>query len=249
MIAILLGFAAVAPPSYAHDTVTHASRLDIPQAYRQHSIQATGLGCGQEQSADKGEIRRHPVGRPHRRKASKYPAGLCDEEAGITEAFNTKLVQISANLHLNPEDLLAVMYCESGLKGSARNPYSNAVGLIQFLPGTLASIGFRGTTDDFCSLSETEQLTGVERYLSKYQRYGLDDAGRIFQAVFMPGSLRSGNEILVDSRTDPAAYRRNSVLDIDRDGLITVFDLAEFANIKCRKPAYRYWLHQLQPFE
>jgi len=196
-----------------------------------------------------GEIERRPVFRSRRGDVNDERAGQFDGEGGLTDAFYEKLVRISANLQIHPEDILAVMYCESGLKASARNPGSNAVGLIQFIPATLTYIGFNGTADDFCRLGETEQLTWVERYLSMYQQYGLEDVGRVYQAVFMPASMRDASEILVDSLMDPAKYRRNVVLDSNGDGIITVSDLVEFINRKCSKSAYRSWLSQLRQVE
>lgn len=201
------------------------------------------------------EFTRHPEAGPRRGREWNAPTGRIKEydlpvdrfdSGGLTDAFYTKLTRISAGLQVRPEDLLAVMYCESGLRASARNPRSGAAGLIQFLPGTLASIGFSGGADEFCLLTETEQLTWVEQFLSRYQRYGLDSAARIYQAVFMPGTLRDGSVVLLDSRIDPVRYQRNGVLDLDHDGVITVSDLAEFVARKCRKPAYQTSLRHLQ---
>ena len=79
--------------------------------------------------------------------------------------FYTKLVEISKESGINPEDLLNVMQLESGLNPAAINKQSNAVGLIQFMPKTLKGLGYTGSYMDFSKLSGEEQLDYVKKYV------------------------------------------------------------------------------------
>ena len=122
------------------------------------------------------------------------------------------------------------MMRESRVDPQARNPNSGAVGLIQFLPSTLARLGWAGTPDDFRALSAEEQLPWVKKFLLPSTRYGLGDAARVYQAIFMPASLRLGagpQTALIDSKGVYAdRYQPNRPLDIDGDGRITICEAA-----------------------
>ena len=55
--------------------------------------------------------------------------------------FCAKLQSICNKLQISPEWLLAVMYIESRINPYAVNKYTNATGLIQFMPSTAKSLG------------------------------------------------------------------------------------------------------------
>ena len=84
--------------------------------------------------------------------------------------FYQKLVQMTSELGMSPEDLLAVMLTESGIDPAAKNPGSNASGLIQFMPFTLKSVGWQGTPEEFRQLSGSEQLVYIQRYIKSVMR-------------------------------------------------------------------------------
>ena len=52
--------------------------------------------------------------------------------------FKQKVIDIAGRLQMNPNHLMSIMSFESGLNPRAVNRYSNATGLIQFLPSTCA---------------------------------------------------------------------------------------------------------------
>ncbi len=164
--------------------------------------------------------------------------------AGCTnESFLRETIEISARIGCRPHDLLAVMMRESGLRADAQNGASRAVGLLQFLPGTLESLGWNGTPESFRALDAREQLPWVERFLSPSSQYGLGSAARVYQAVFMPASLRlpaSGQTVLIDRRGINAnRYRRNRALDFNGDGKITVMELQQAVELSCRTAAWQ----------
>jgi hypothetical protein len=79
--------------------------------------------------------------------------------------FYPKLVQMASRLQTSPEFLLNVMTLESGLNPAARNPNGGAAGLVQFMSNTLKGVQFKGTSDDFLSLSGENQLDYVEKLI------------------------------------------------------------------------------------
>lgn len=173
-------------------------------------------------------------------------AGRRDGSAGsdgLTDAFFRGAIEISGRLGCSPRDLLAVMMRESLIEARARNATSGAVGLIQFLPGTLRSLGWTGTSEEFRALGATEQLPWVEKFLRPSSRYGLTTPARVYQAIFMPASLRLGaveTTALIAKRGIYAdRYSRNRPLDIDGDGRITVGELQQAIDVCCTSAAWQ----------
>lgn len=87
------------------------------------------------------------------------PAG----KANLGPNFYPKLVKISNELGMKPEDLLAVMISESGLNPSAYEQKFKGSGLIGFMPDTLKGLGYKGTWEDFKETSGEEQLDYVKK--------------------------------------------------------------------------------------
>ena len=67
----------------------------------------------------------------------------------LTDAFFDDIIDLCGRLRIDAMDLLGVMMAESNVKANAKNPTSNASGLIQFLPSTLAHLGWTGTPESF----------------------------------------------------------------------------------------------------
>lgn len=63
----------------------------------------------------------------------------------LTKAEWTALKDTAANLGMSWEPLYKLINFESGWDPKARNPRSGARGLIQFMPRTAASMGYKGT--------------------------------------------------------------------------------------------------------
>lgn len=136
--------------------------------------------------------------------------------------FIHELKNVAARLGVNANDILKVMKKESNLNPKAVNPYSNATGLIQFLPSTAASLGT--SVDDLFNMTATDQLKYVELYLKKAGVKSGMSAGDIYMAVFMPVHL-SKKDNFVLARLGDTIYSQNRVLDTNRDGTITVGDV------------------------
>ncbi len=169
--------------------------------------------------------------------------GRSAETDGLSNTFLHGAIEVSHRLGCNPRDLLAVMMRESHINAHAQNRFSSATGLIQFLPSTLTHLGWPGSAESFRELSAEEQLPWVEKFLMPSSHYGLGTAARVYQAVFMPASLRLGasaDTALIDRRGICAdRYQRNRPLDIDGDGRITVRELQQAIDRCCQSPAWQ----------
>jgi hypothetical protein len=149
----------------------------------------------------------------------------------LSDQFFEDLVDMCGRLQCDPLDLLGVMMAESAVKAAARNPSSDASGLIQFLPSTLAHLGWTGTTAAFRQLSADQQLRYVEAYFQPYVHYNLDTAARVYQVVFLPSSLTLGESfntvIAQKDGINPNVYDSNRGLDANFDGKITLGELQQ----------------------
>lgn len=144
----------------------------------------------------------------------------------LSQGFFNKVVEISNRLNCNPNDLLAVMNSESGLKSTAVNKKSNATGLIQFMPKTATGLGTSVTA--LKSMSPEEQLVYVEKYLTnakKSAKLGNQQIGpgTLYALVFLPAN--ANKDILTQSGEE--FYSWNPALDLDGDGKISKADLAK----------------------
>lgn len=181
--------------------------------------------------------------------------------------FWNKLSQISGSVGLNPEDLLAVMFYESGLNPAAHNKDGDASGLIQFMPGTLDAVGFKGDPADFRQLNADKQLDYVSRYVAskaKFNSGGFKSAAQYYVANLWPVALQlpgvrneDPSAIIIEENPthqkypgvsldyERAAYRSNAVLDVDRDGKITYGDLQSVMNGVKRTKGFQNAVAQL----
>jgi hypothetical protein len=147
----------------------------------------------------------------------------------LTPAFFTALRAMCARLGCDAFDMLRVMCAESGVRAEAENPASGASGLIQIMPFNLASVGWSGTPQAFRQLGAEAQLPYVERYFEPWKRYELSSVNRLYQAVFLPGTLARGSDdsTVICERNGflAAAYAANAGVDFGNKGYITVGDL------------------------
>jgi hypothetical protein len=103
--------------------------------------------------------------------------------------FYQKLVQISSEVGMKPEDLIAVMVSESGMNPAAVEKQYKGSGLIGFMPDTLKGLGFKGTWEDFIKLSGEQQLDYVEAFIkNKGQKF--NSAPQYYVANFWPAALK-----------------------------------------------------------
>lgn len=145
-----------------------------------------------------------------------------------TETFAQKVQSVARNLSIPAEWLMAVMYAESRFNASAQNHKgSGAVGLIQFMPATLADLHI--SSQQLQNMNPTEQLVFVERYLQQVQqaRGTYQSLTDLYLGILYPDAL--GEEPCYTLYAQPQVnYTQNSGLDEDKDGKVTVSDVDRF---------------------
>ena len=103
-------------------------------------------------------------------------------------SFQEKVENISKELAINPNWLMAVMYKESGLDSTANNK-SWAAGLIQFMPKTLQ--GMKVTKEEILAMSPLMQLDYVKKFYEKNKGYNsLKD---LYLEAFFPAARKHSN--------------------------------------------------------
>lgn len=132
--------------------------------------------------------------------------------------FTEKVNSISAELGIDPNWLMFVMWFESKLNPQAVNPISGATGLIQFMPNTARSLGT--TTDVLRHMSNVQQLDYVLAYLRPYKgrmKRWVD----VYLAVFYPKAMGKPDFVI----TSDIVAKQNKIFDINKDLDISVKEI------------------------
>lgn len=136
------------------------------------------------------------------------------------------IVLSSQELETQPEFIALIIQHESHFKTTATNPYSNAVGLIQFMPSTLKWMGY--STDSVYNMNFEQQMKLVVDYYKKFKGYNFDNPIKLFLTTFYPYGLRVWNNedyIFGSEKSMNYAYKVASInngFDLNKDGLITM---------------------------
>ncbi len=109
--------------------------------------------------------------------------------SNLGENFYPKLVQLSSEVGLKPEDLIAVMVSESGMNPSSVEKKYKGSGLIGFMPRTLKGLGFTGTYEDFIKLSGEKQLDYVKKFIQSLPVKHFNSIGQYYVANIWPAAL------------------------------------------------------------
>ncbi len=113
--------------------------------------------------------------------------------ANLGNNFYPKLVQMAAEVQMSPLDILNIMVSESAGNPAAHNPHGGASGLIQFMPKTLSTLGFKGSPESFRNFSGEQQLPWIKKYIQG--NAGLlgkpfDSPALFYVATFFPVALK-----------------------------------------------------------
>ena len=161
--------------------------------------------------------------------------------------FYQKLLEVSSEVQMKPEDLLNVMAVESGIDPTAHNANGDASGLLQFMPSTLKNLGFQGSHGDFRKISPIDQLDYVKKLILSNMKFNggpFTSAAQYYVANFLPVALKlpgikhgDPSTIIVaknpqephlpgvSAHMESVYYNANSGLDQDKDGVITYGDI------------------------
>ncbi len=144
--------------------------------------------------------------------------------ARLSPAFKERLMAIAENLACDPSHLTACMAFETGERFSAsiRNKTSGATGLIQFMPRTARALGT--TTDALAVMSPEAQLDYVAHYFSPFKGR-LRTLPDVYMAILWPRAVGEP-EAFALFKAPSIAYKQNSGLDANRDGVVTKAEAA-----------------------
>ena len=161
-------------------------------------------------------------------------SGASKDLIGGNKEFLDGIQGIADKHNIKASELLGLIASESGFKTDALNESTGAGGLIQFKPEVAEEFGT--TVDDIRKMSLSEQLPLIDKYLSKNLPENATTS-QLYGSVFMPSyadkdpdfqllgsgdKFDDGEKITSSIR---ARYERNSGLDLDGDGFITVGEL------------------------
>lgn len=142
--------------------------------------------------------------------------------ASYRNAFLAKVQEISTRLGINPNWLMAIINWESArtFSASVKNPYSNATGLIQFMPATAKELGT--TVEQLSRMSAVEQLEWVYKYYVRY-RSKLNSYTDLYLTTFYPAAVGKPSNFVLGSSAywiDKIA-EQNPAFDVNKDSQIT----------------------------
>lgn len=179
--------------------------------------------------------------------------------------FFNRLIEVSNNVGLNPEDLLVVMALESGINPSVHN--NNYGGLVQMSNDTLNGLGYSGNVKDFSNEPAFKQLDYIEKHILRLANLiggKFNSATQYYIGNLLPVGLKlkgvkdqDPNTIIVaQNPTQPHLpnvsianekiyYNSNKGLDLDKDGAITYKDIDNFLNKKRNEIHYKNAISQL----
>lgn len=177
------------------------------------------------------------------------------DASDLGDDFWFRLNEVCVDLKIKPYHLLAVMMFESGVSPKARNPFSSATGLIQFMAqkgrdGKWYHFGM--TRDQFSALTAADQMIYVHCHFKAYLGR-LNSISQVYQAVFLPASLSYASQpdnVVCGIRPGDKygwAYKANSIFDTKRKGFITCYDLEAAALRACQGPRWEAIEKKLSP--
>ncbi|MCL4481231.1 MAG: transglycosylase SLT domain-containing protein [Bacteroidetes bacterium] len=136
------------------------------------------------------------------------------------DEFLAQVNDICARLGISPDWLMVVMKMESDIDETASNPYTNATGLIQFMPSTAAGLGT--SVEQLKTMSNVQQLDYVYKYFKPYTGR-LKSLTDLYMVTFFPRGLGQPDDYVMQTDTISAQRiaQQNPGFDLDKNGQIT----------------------------
>ena len=166
----------------------------------------------------------------------------------VSQTFRNRAYWIALDLDINIDYLMSLIAFESaetfsaGVKNAAG---SGAIGLIQFMPATAISLGT--TTDALSKMTAEDQLNWVYKYLLPYKGR-VKTLSDLYMAVLWPRAVGEPDNYVL-FRRGTVAYRQNSGLDVNKDGLITKADASAKVKEKLERGELYAWSGYVYPFD
>lgn len=157
--------------------------------------------------------------------------------------FIAAVKQYSESLGIDPNWLMAVIYFESAgsFSSSITNPYTGAVGLIQFMPATAAHL--QTSVSELASMSAVAQLYYVEKYYYPY-RNKIKKYVDLYLATFFPAAIgKEDSYVLQTKKLSPEIIANvNPVFDLNNNKEITVGEITKVITDKIPTSWRAYFL-------
>lgn len=157
--------------------------------------------------------------------------------AKVSPEFIDRMLVLEDSFGWTPQQtnyLMACMAFESAETFSPRiknGAGSGATGLIQFMPSTARGLGT--TTADLERMTAVEQLDWVEKYFRPYYRR-TKTLSDMYMAILLPKYVGAPEDAVL-FREGTVAYRQNSGLDRNKDGVVTKAEAASLVMAKFDK--------------
>lgn len=166
----------------------------------------------------------------------------------LSPAFFETIAHVAeriADANQDPRDvegrMLCVMMSESGVHAAARNPGSEASGLIQFMPSTLERLGWERGPEAFRRLSAADQLPFVEAYFWPHRGKVVSTAAA-YVVTFLPADVDHAGDpdfvLVAKGGRRGWAFAQNAAFDANHDARITVGELDQAIERQCRGPRW-----------
>lgn len=166
----------------------------------------------------------------------------------LDSAFYNRMAEVAqriASADQDPKEVEARILCvcmsESGVHAAARNPSSEASGLIQFMPSKLQDLGWHSGPENFRRLSAADQVPFVEAYFWP-ARGKIVSTAAAYVWTFLPADLQLAadpNAVLVQKGGRRSwAFAQNSAFDANGDAKIVVRELDKAIERQCRGPRW-----------
>ena len=142
--------------------------------------------------------------------------------------FRDRVVQIAAEVGVDPSHLMACMKFESNFNPEARNPNSSASGLIQWMTATAIEQGT--TVEAIRQMTAMEQLELVGKYFAmRQEQFGKigNSLSSCYMAILSPNAINKPEDAIIFPAGSRAALA-NRGLDINHDNAVSKAEAASF---------------------
>lgn len=162
-------------------------------------------------------------------KAVKFLDKVLKEDNKLfNDSVLTRISNIADKYKIKPSWIIMVMFKESRANPKAINPFSNAAGIIQFMPSTARSLGT--STEEIVDMSLYQQLKYVDKYIKQLGKSHLINSYEDFYlSIFYPKALGKDPSYIIGSKGSEIV-RQNKVAK-NRNGYITVKSFKAYALI------------------
>ena len=153
--------------------------------------------------------------------------------------FVAETYQIEKDYELPKGSLFSIMQAESGMNPAARNSIG-AVGLIQFMPDTLAGEGYNVTPNQAAAMSALEQLALVRNFYRKWHARNKrpKTPEEVYLLTFYPAAVGRADNFVLGSEVSAARVavvaQQNRGFDLDGNGQITIAEFKQYLKTKPR---------------